>query len=58
MEPDQILLEAEKAGVDLDALRYNLSLTPEQRLDKFLKALAWYEFAKVSRKKEPKKECV
>jgi len=52
MEPDQILLEAEKAGVDVDALRYNLSLTPDQRLDKFLKALAWMDWAKDARKVE------
>jgi hypothetical protein len=49
----QILSEAKKAGVDIDALRYNLSLTPEQRLDKFLRALAWLEFAKESRRKPP-----
>jgi len=45
--------EAKQAGVDIDALRYNLSLTPEQRLKKFLKALAWLELAKESRKRKP-----
>ncbi len=52
----QVLLEAKQAGVDVDALRYNLSLTPEQRLKKFQKALAWHEFAKISKKKDTKKE--
>ncbi|HLF88016.1 MAG TPA: hypothetical protein VI451_03665 [Anaerolineales bacterium] len=57
-DPDKILFEAKQAGVDLDALRYNLSLTPAQRLEKFLKAFAWYELAKASRRKDDRKENV
>jgi len=51
VDPDQVLAEAEKAGVDLDALRYHLSLTPEQRLEKFLTSLVWLDLAKESRRK-------
>ncbi len=41
----RILDEAQKAGVDIEGLKHNLSLTPDQRLDQFLKALAWLEWA-------------
>ncbi|MBI5081743.1 MAG: hypothetical protein HZC38_10150 [Chloroflexi bacterium] len=41
----RILDEAQKAGVDVEGLKHNLSLTPDQRLDQFLKALAWLEWA-------------
>lgn len=54
----QVLEDAKQAGVDIDSLRYNLSLTPEQRLQKFLKALAWHEMAKASKRKHSKKENV
>ena len=57
-DTEKVLSEAKKAGVDVDALRYNLSLTPEERLNKFLKALAWHNLAKASKKKYSKKENV
>lgn len=41
----RILDDAQKAGVDIEGLKHNLSLTPDQRLDQFLKALAWLEWA-------------
>ena len=44
-----ILDEARKAGVDIEWLKHNLSLTPDQRLDQFLKALAWLEWAQQAR---------
>jgi hypothetical protein len=43
---NRILDEARQAGVDIEGLKHNLSLTPDQRLDQFLKALAWLEWAK------------
>ena len=45
----RILDEAQKAGVDIEGLKHNLSLTPDQRLDQFLKALAWLEWAQQSK---------
>ena len=45
----RILDEARQAGVDIEGLKHNLSLTPDQRLDQFLKALAWLEWAQQAR---------
>jgi len=44
-ELNRLLDEARQAGVDIEGLKHNLSLTPDQRLDQFLKALAWLEWA-------------
>lgn len=52
-DPDQVLAEAERAGVDLAGLRRNLALSPDERLDRFLKAWAWLEWARDARRKEP-----
>jgi hypothetical protein len=51
-DPDQVLAEAERAGVDVAGLRRNLELSPDERLDQFLKAWAWLEWAKDARRKE------
>ena len=52
-DPDQVLAEAERAGVDLAGLKRNLELSPDERLDQFLKAWAWLEWAKDARREEP-----
>ena len=44
-EINRVLDEARQAGVDIEGLKHNLSLTPDQRLDQFLKAVAWLEWA-------------
>ncbi|MBI3362811.1 MAG: hypothetical protein HY023_17050 [Chloroflexi bacterium] len=52
-DPDRVLAEAEKAGVDLMRLRRNLELSPDERLDQFLRALAWLEWAAQARRRVP-----
>ncbi len=52
-DPDQVLAEAERAGVDLAGLKRNLELSPDERLDRFLKAWAWLEWARDARPEEP-----
>jgi len=44
-DPDRVLAEAEQAGIDVMGLKRNLELSPDERLDQFLKALAWLEWA-------------
>ena len=51
-DPDQVLAEAERAGVDLDGLKRNLELSPDERLDQFLRAWAWLEWARDAKRKE------
>lgn len=51
-DPDQVLAEAERAGVDLAGLKRNLELSPDERLDQFLRAWAWLEWARDARRKE------
>lgn len=50
-DPERVLAEAEKAGVDVMRLKRNLELTPDERLAQFLKALAWLEWASQARRK-------
>lgn len=52
-DPAQVLAAAEQAGVDVAGLRYNLSLSPEERIAQFLKALAWLTFAEQSQRQTP-----
>ena len=51
-DPDQVLAEAERAGVNIAALKHNLTLSPDERIDKFLKAWAWLQWAKEARRYE------
>lgn len=51
-DPDQVLAEAEQAGVNVAALKHNLKLSPDERLDQFLKALAWLEWSREARREE------
>ncbi|MBI3761051.1 MAG: hypothetical protein HY260_04200 [Chloroflexi bacterium] len=52
-DPDRVLAEAERAGVDVMRLRRNLELSPDERLDQFLRALAWLEWAAQARRRVP-----
>jgi len=47
-----VLAEAEQAGIDVVGLKRNLELSPDERLDQFLKALAWLEWARQARRQE------
>ena len=50
--PDRVLAEAEQAGIDVVGLKRNLELSPDERLDQFLKALAWLEWARQAMRQE------
>ncbi len=51
-DPERVLAEAQEAGIDVAGLKRNLELSPDERLDQFLKALAWLEWAQQAKRQE------
>ncbi len=49
---ERVLAEAQEAGIDVAGLKRNLELSPDERLDQFLKALAWLEWAQQAKRLE------